>query len=104
MINKIIDKYLEKEGFTRVPKTWINSYRELYEKHELAHKLCREIGKEYNILLKEFAEGKTIKYLKDSLKDINVECDNVNEKEKLVELYVNSLKVTFEDDHEEVIE
>lgn len=102
MLDKWIDNRLEKDGFMRVPTSWREDYKQLVEKNQTLSKVLREIGREYNTLLEEFANEKSITWLKNSLKEINIETKEVN-KENLIKLYVEAFAVNFEDDIEEEI-
>ena len=101
-IDKRIDKRLKKDGFMRVPTFWWEDYKQLTEKNQALSKILREIGREYNTLLEEFANEKSITWLKNALKEINIETKEVN-KENLIKLYVEAFAVNFEDDIEEEI-
>lgn len=101
-IDKRIDKRLKKDGFMRVPTFWREDYKQLTEKNQALSKILREIGREYNTLLEEFANEKSITWLKNALKEINIETKEVN-KENLIKLYVEAFAVNFEDDIEEEI-
>lgn len=103
MLDKWIDKRLDKDGFMRVPKSWSEDYKDLVEKNCETHKIVREIAREYNTLLREFANEKTVNWLKNTLKEIGIECKTVHDKEDLVNLYVEAYAVNFEDDTEEEI-
>lgn len=102
-IDKWIDKRLEKDGFIRVPTSWKEDYKNLAEKNQGTAKILREIAREYNTLLKEFAEEKTVNWLKNTLKEIGIECKTVHDKEDLVKLYVEAYAVNFEEDTEEEV-
>lgn len=102
MLDKWIDNRLEKDGFMRVPTSWREDYKQLAEKNQTLSKVLREIGREYNTLLEEFANEKSITWLKNALKEINIETKEVN-KENLIKLYVEAFAVNFEDDIEEEI-
>lgn len=99
MIDKIIDAHLEKQGFTRVPSSWTEDYRRIVEKLRLSNRTLREIGREYNTLLQEHAHTLSVKAIKAELKDIDISTTNIKG-EELVELYVNTFAINFEDDTE----
>lgn len=102
MLENFIDKHLEKQGFMRVPITWSNDYRELVEKKSSVDRLVRELAREYNVLLRELATEKPIAWLKETLKELDVDIKGLN-KEELIDLYVETYEVSFEDDTEEEI-
>ena len=55
MIENLIDKHLKKQGFIRVPASWSDDYKRLVEKHSAVSKVVRELGREYNEILRELA-------------------------------------------------
>ncbi len=99
MLDNWIDKRLEKQGFIRVPKSWTDDYKQLTEKNNAINRLFRELGREYNETLRELAEAKGPKYIKEALNEIDIDTTGIN-KEDLIELYVNTFAVTFEDDYD----
>lgn len=99
MLDNLIDKRLEKQGFIRVPKSWTEDYRQLTEKNDAINRLFRELGREYNETLGELAEAKGPKYIKEALAEIDIDTTGIK-KEDLIELYVNTFAVTFEDDYD----
>lgn len=99
MLDNWIDKRLEKQGFIRVPKSWTEDYRQLTEKNDSINRLFRELGREYNATLRELAEAKGPKYIKEALNEIDIDTTGIK-KEDLIELYVNTFAVTFEDDYD----
>jgi alanyl-tRNA synthetase len=99
MLDNWIDKRLEKQGFIRVPKSWTEDYRQLTEKNDAINRLFRELGREYNNTLRELAEAKGSKYIKEALAEIDIDTTGIK-KEDLIELYVNTFAVTFEDDYD----
>lgn len=99
MLDNLIDKRLEKQGFIRVPKSWTDDYKQLTEKNDAINRLFRELGREYNATLKELAEAKGPKYIKEALNEIDIDTTGIK-KEDLIELYVNTFAVTFEDDYD----
>lgn len=103
MLENIIDKHLEKQGFIRVPKSWPKDYQDLVEKHRMLNKVLRELGREYNEILQELAENKGPKWIKDSLKEIGVKVEKGINEEALIDLYLETFKVEFEDDSDEEI-
>ena len=94
MLENWIDKHLKKQGFMRVPESWSKDYRDITEKKLATDKLIRALGEEYNTLLKEFAEGKNIQWLKENLAEVEIDTKGLN-KEQLIEAYVNAFKVDF---------
>ncbi len=104
MLDKIINKHLERQGFMKVPKSWANDYKSLGDKHlEMTH-IVREIGTQYNELLREFAEISDNKYLISILEEIKIDVTGIKrDREKLINLYVEAFSITFEDDIEEEI-
>ena len=99
MLDNWIDKRLEKQGFIRVPKSWTDDYKQLTEKNDAINRLFRELGREYNATLRELAEVKGPKYIKEALNEIDIDTTGIK-KEDLIELYVNTFAVTFEDDYD----
>lgn len=99
MLDNWIDKRLEKQGFIRVPKSWTDDYKQLTEKNDAINRLFRELGREYNATLRELAETKGPKYIKEALNEIDIDTTGIK-KEDLIELYVNTFAVTFEDDYD----
>lgn len=99
MLDNWIDKRLEKQGFIRVPKSWTDDYKQLAEKNDAINRLFRELGREYNATLRELAEAKGPKYIKEALDEIDIDTTGIK-KEDLIELYVNTFAVTFEDDYD----
>lgn len=99
MLDNWIDKRLEKQGFIRVPKSWTDDYKQLAEKNDAINRLFRELGREYNATLRELAEAKGPKYIKEALNEIDIDTTGIK-KEDLIELYVNTFAVTFEDDYD----
>lgn len=103
MLDKWIDKQLKKDGFMRVPMSWSEDYKSLVEKKQTTDKMIREIAREYNTLLREFAEEKSITWLKENLTEVGISFDKSSSKEDLINLYVNAYIVNFEDDIEEEV-
>lgn len=103
MIENLIDKHLKKQGFIRVPASWSDDYRGLVEKHSTVTKLVRELGREYNEILRELAECKGSSWIKNTLTELGVEFDKNVNKEELIKLYVQTFQVEFEDDFDEEI-
>ena len=103
MLDKWIDKQLKKDGFMRVPISWREDYKSLVEKKQTTDKMIREIGREYNNLLKEKKKKKSISWLKDALTEVGISFDKGVSKEDLINLYVNAYMVNFEDDIEEEV-
>lgn len=99
MLDNWIDKRLEKQGFIRVPKSWTDDYKQLTGKNDAINRLFRELGREYNATLRELAEAKGPKYIKEALNEIDIDTTGIK-KEDLIELYVNTFAVTFEDDYD----
>ena len=102
MLEKMIDKHLKKQGFIRVPASWTDDYKGLVHKKTLGDRMIREIGKEYNQLLKEFAEDKSQKWLKEELEELKIDINGLD-KEGLINKYVEVFSVTFEDDFNEEV-
>lgn len=102
MLEKMIDKHLKKQGFIRVPASWTDDYKELVHKKTLGDRIIREIGREYNQLLKEFAEDKSQKWLKEELEELKIDINGLD-KEGLINKYVEAFSVTFEDDFNEEV-
>ena len=73
MIENLIDKHLKKQGFIRVPASWSDDYKRLVEKHSAVSKVVRELGREYNEILRELAECKGSTWIKNALKELGVE-------------------------------
>lgn len=103
MIENLIDKHLKKQGFIRVPTSWSDDYKRLVEKHSAVSKVVRELGREYNEILRELAECKGSTWIKDALKELGVEFKKDINKEELINLYVQTFQVEFEDDFDEEI-
>lgn len=103
MLDNFIDKRLDKQGFMKVPKSWSKDYVELVEKHRTLNKVLRVLGEEYNEVLRELAECKGVKWIKDALKEIGVEMKKGINNEELIELYLDTFKVDFEEDTDEEI-
>ena len=102
MLDKFIGRRLEKQGLMVIPKNWADDYKELVEKNKELHRIVREIAREYDNLLQELAEHKTISELKRELEEIGIEGNN-NSKKELVEAYINTFKINFDDDTDEEV-
>ena len=102
MLDKFIGRRLEKQGLMVIPKNWADDYKELVEKNKELHRIVREIAREYDNLLQELAEHKTISELKRELEEIGIE-GNSNSKKELVESYINAFKINFDDDTDEEV-
>lgn len=102
MLDKFIGRRLEKQGLMVIPKSWADDYKELVEKNKELHRIVREIAREYDNLLQELAEHKTISELKKELEEIGIE-GNSNSKKELVETYINTFKINFDDDTDEEV-
>lgn len=102
MLENFIDKHLKKQGFIRVPEAWSTDYQELVEKHSASNKLLRELGREYNSLLQEIAEAKGPKYMISGLNEIDIKTDGIKG-QALIDLYIKTFAIDFEDDTDEVI-
>ncbi len=102
MLDKFIGRRLEKQGLMVIPKNWADDYKELVEKNKELHRIIREIAREYDNLLQELAEHKTISELKRELEEIGIEGNN-NSKKELVEAYINTFKINFDDDTDEEV-
>lgn len=95
MLEKWIDKHLEKHGFIKVPKGWNDDYKELINKNQGISKLLRELGREYNTLLGDYAKTMTKKAIKDELTEMKID---FTAEDDLVNLYVKTYGINFEDD------
>lgn len=104
MLDKIIEKRLQKEGFIKVPKSWAEDFKELVEKNRVLNRTVREIAREYDNLLRELAEGKSASWLKKELKEVGIEVEKQQSKEELVESYLNTFQINFDDDTDEEVE
>ena len=100
MIEKIIDKHLEKRGMIKIPTSWTDVHREVVHKLEESRRATRELGREYNELLAEYAATLDPAKVKEALKSIDIDITGVRGK-KLVQLYIDTFSVSFEDDYEE---
>lgn len=103
MIDNWIRNRLDKQGLMVVPKTWAGDYTEVVAKKEMLHKVIREIGREYNGLLRDFAELAPEKKLKTDLKEADVETKGIKG-EDLIDLFVETFKIDFNDDKEEKVQ
>ena len=76
MIENLIDKHLKKQGFIRVPASWSDDYKRLVEKHSAVSKVVRELGREYNEILRVigFNDGKNSEIAFDSLNEVIRNC------------------------------
>lgn len=102
IFDKLVDKYLDKNGFIKVPKSWSEDYRDLVNKTRETNKALREIAREYNNLLREFANEKSIAWLKEALTELKLDAKGLN-KEELIDRYVEAYAVNFEDDTDEEV-
>lgn len=102
MLENLIDKHLEKQGFMRVPKSWSEDYKNIANKKLATDKVLRELGREYNALLKDFAESKTQKWLKEDLEEIGIDVSGLN-KEELIQKYIDAYEVSFGEDFDEEV-
>lgn len=102
MLDKFIKRRLEKQGLIVIPKSWADDYKELVEKNKELHRIIREIAREYDNLLQELAEHKTVSELKKELEEIGIK-GNSNSKKELVEAYINTFKINFDDDTDEEV-
>lgn len=102
IIDKIVKRHLDKNGFIKVPKSWADDYKGLVDKKREADRVLRELGREYNTLLKEFASEKSVAWLKESLGELKYDVKSLN-KEQLIDLYVETFSVLFEDDTDEEV-
>lgn len=102
MLENLIDRHLEKQGFMRVPKSWSEDYKNIANKKLATDKVLRELGREYNALLKDFAESKTQKWLKEDLEEIGIDVSGLN-KEELIQKYIDAYEVSFGEDFDEEV-
>ena len=102
MISKWICKRLDKQGLMVVPKSWAGDYADVVTKKEVLHKVIRDIGREYNKLLKDYANIAPEKALKHDLKDAHVETKGIKGQD-LINLFVETFRIEFEEDTEEEV-
>lgn len=100
--DKRIEKYLNKNGFTKVPTSWPKEMQSIGDKYDNAIQTLRVIGQEYNELLKDYAQKLTGAELKKILESIDVQ-DLPKGKDKLELVYIDTFKINFEDDKEEKV-
>lgn len=103
MLEDWIDKHLAKQGFIRTPMSWSKDYQELAIKHQNLHKMVRDLAREYDNALVELAECKGEDYIISELKEIQIDPGDKKGQE-LIDLYINTFGVNFDDDVEEVIQ
>ena len=103
MIDNWIRNRLEKQGLIVIPQSLANSYRDLVEEKRTLHQALRQIGGEYNTLLKDYAELASEKKLKSDLKDSKISTKGAKGRD-LIDLYVRTYSIEFEDDTEEEFE
>ena len=103
MIDKLINKYLTKQNFIKVPMSWAEDYKNLFEKHQGLNKIIRTVASEYNFLLREYAECQSVKWLKEALEEVGAIIPIGNSKEDLIDCYVETFKVEFAEDKEETL-
>ena len=102
MISKWICKRLDKQGLMVVPKSWADDYADVVTKKEVLHKVIRDIGREYNKLLKDYANIATEKALKNDLKEAHVETKGIKGQD-LINLFAETFRIEFEEDTEEEV-
>lgn len=103
MIDNWIRNRLEKQGLMVIPQSWARDYEDLVEAKQTLHQALRQIGGEYNALLKDYAELASEKKLKSDLKDSKIDTKGAKGQD-LIDLYVQTYSIEFEDDIEEEIE